>query len=287
MKLATIRLRGGETAAVASARGWVPLAAVNELAGRNWSGDLLALLEHGQYEELHVWYRDGGAARLEEGPAVPREEAVYAPPYRRPRKIWGVGANYREKAEDMAVTPPDGEPICFLKPDTSLIGPDDAILLPAGAGRITAEAEIGIVIGRACKHVPEAEAMRVIAGFTPTLDMTAQDIHARNPRFLGRAKCFDTFFSFGPELATPDECPGLADWTLETVLNGKRVHANTAERMIYSIPFLVAYFSSMMTLLPGDIIMTGTPGSAPLAPNDWAECRIAGFAPLRNPVKPE
>lgn len=287
MRLAVIRLPEGETAAVAATAGWVPLQAVNERAGRSWSPDLMALLESGGFEELRAWHRDGGSVLLERAPAIPREQAVYGPLYRRPRKIWGVGANYREKAEDMAVTPPDGEPICFMKPDTSLIGPGDVIRLPAGAGRITAEAEIGIVVGKACKHVPETEAMDVIAGFTPTLDMTAQDIHARNPRFLGRSKCFDTFFSFGPELATPDECPEPADWKLETALNGKTVHADTADRMICSIPFLVSYFSSMMTLLPGDVIMTGTPGSAPLAPDDVAECRITGFEPLRNPAKPE
>ncbi|SFJ49622.1 2-keto-4-pentenoate hydratase/2-oxohepta-3-ene-1,7-dioic acid hydratase (catechol pathway) [Paenibacillus sp. UNC496MF] len=287
MKLASVNVGGRERAAIAADGGYVLLETLNAASGSAWSGTVAGLLAKEEVAALNAWYREGGAAKVGALEAIPHAEAKVAPPLRTPPKLWGIGANYAAKAEAMAVTPPDGEPICFMKPATSLIGPGDAIVLPRGPERITAEAEIGIVIGRTCKYVAEADAMRVIAGFTPTLDMTAQDIHARNPRFLGRSKCFDTFFSFGPELVTPDECPAPEAWTVETALNGETAYRTDASRMMYSIPFIVAYFSAMMTLQPGDVIMTGTPGSVPLRPGDVAECRLGGFAPLRNPVVAE
>lgn len=289
MKLATVITEDGrEQAAVVTDRGAVPIRRWNEAAGTAWSTDLFALLANGELDALREWLRSGGGAEMAEKlEPLPPERTVYGPLYRRPRKIWGIGANYWAKAADMAVTPPEGEPICFLKPDTALIGPGDAILLPAESEQVTAEAEIGIIIGKTCKHVSVEEALGAVAGFTTTLDMTAQDIHARNPRFLGRSKCFDTFFSFGPHLVTPDECPAPEEWTVETVLNGSVVHRSAVAHMIYPIPYIVSYFSGMMTLLPGDVIMTGTPGSVPIKPQDTAECRIAGFSPLRNPVRAE
>ncbi|MFC5468001.1 fumarylacetoacetate hydrolase family protein [Cohnella suwonensis] len=284
MRIASIKIDGAEKAAIVAGDGLVLIETVNAAQNKIWSGDLLGLLANGELTELNAWYRNAGRSILDQLEAIPFGSARYAPLFRQPPKIWGIGANYIAKAEQMAVTPPDGEPICFMKPATSLIGPGDAIILPEQSNRVTAEAEIGIVIGATCKHVSEADAMNVIAGFAPTLDMTAQDIHARNPRFLGRAKCFDTFFSFGPHLVTPDECPVGEQWTVETVLNGKSAYKSDSTNMIYSIPFIVSYFSRMMTLQPGDVIMTGTPGSVPLSPNDIVECRIGGFEPLRNPV---
>ncbi|MBB6732031.1 fumarylacetoacetate hydrolase family protein [Cohnella zeiphila] len=289
MRLATVRIGGREEAAVVTAGGLVTVRLLNEAAGTGWSRDVQGLLERGELEVLDGWLAGEGKSELArlEAQAIPSVRALYAPLYRRPRKIWGIGANYRAKAEDMNVVPPDAEPICFLKPDTSLIGPGDAIELPPEEGRFTAEAELGIVIGRTCKYVSEAEAPGVIAGFAATLDMTAQHIHARNPRFLGRSKSFDTFFSFGPELITPGEIEDLGSLRVETVLNGRITHSASVADMIYSPWFIVSYFSRMMTLLPGDVIMTGTPGSTDIREGDAAECRIGGFAPLVNPVRPE
>ncbi|QHW29472.1 fumarylacetoacetate hydrolase family protein [Paenibacillus rhizovicinus] len=284
MRLATIVSGGREEAAIVTGAGLVPLRLVNEAAGTGWSEELLGLLSRGELDALESWSRGEGAPLLRRLEAIPASEAVYAPPYRHPRKIWGIGANYRAKAADMKVTPPDAEPICFLKPDTSLIGPGDAIVVPAGSGRVTAEAELGIVIGRTCKNVPEAEAERFVAGFVATLDMTDQDIHARNPRFLGRSKSFDTFFSFGPELVTLQDVRDSESLRVETVLNGQVVHGAFVADMIYPLRQVVAYFSRMATLLPGDVIMTGTPGSVEIREGDLAECRIGGFAGLANPV---
>ncbi|NBD23826.1 fumarylacetoacetate hydrolase family protein [Paenibacillus glycinis] len=284
MKLASIKADGLEKAAIVTAGGYVLVETLNAATGSAWSETLAGLLGNEETAGLNAWYREGGALQAERLETIAFADAACGPLLRNPPKIWGIGANYAEKAEEMAVTPPDGEPICFMKPTTSLVGPGDAIVLPRGEHRVTAEAEIGIVIGRTCKYVSEADAMGVVAGFTPTLDMTAQDIHARNPRFLGRSKCFDTFFSFGPHLVTPDECPAPGQWTIETALNGVTLYRSDVTRMIYSIPYIVSYFSGMMTLRPGDVIMTGTPGSVPLRPGDVAECRLGGFAPLLNPV---
>jgi 2-keto-4-pentenoate hydratase/2-oxohepta-3-ene-1,7-dioic acid hydratase in catechol pathway len=125
--------------------------------------------------------------------------------YRRPRKIWGVGLNYVEHAGDLSESAPADKPASFMRPDTTIIGPGEEIVLPDQSERVTAEAQLALVIGREAKDVPEEDAPSVVAGFTTVLDMTAEDILKRNSRYLTRAKSFDTFFSFGPELVTPDE----------------------------------------------------------------------------------
>ena len=132
--------------------------------------------------------------------------------------------------------------------------------------------------------ISEDEAPGYVAGFAAALDMTAADIHARNPRYLTRAKAFDTFFSFGSELVTPDELADPLDLEVCTALNGAVAHRNRVFNMRYRPWFAVAFHSRYMTLLPGDILLTGTPGAVDLRDGDEAECRIAGFRPLRNPV---
>jgi 2-keto-4-pentenoate hydratase/2-oxohepta-3-ene-1,7-dioic acid hydratase in catechol pathway len=285
MKLATIKLDGLEKGAIVTDRGFVLLETISMTEYRLGSTELFGLLQLDELDGLNAWYQNGGSERLKQLDIIPFDAATYAPPYRNPRKIWGIGMNYWQKAEDLASSPPDMEPICFMKPDTSLIGPNEYIRLPAISNKVTAEAELGLVIGKICKEVPESEAMSVVAGYVPTLDMTAQDIHAKNPRFLGRSKCFDTFFSFGPHLVTLDECRETESLSIETILNGDVIYSNTISNMIYKLPFIVSYFSAMMTLLPGDIIMTGTPGSTVIREGDIAACRIEGFETLRNPVK--
>jgi 2-keto-4-pentenoate hydratase/2-oxohepta-3-ene-1,7-dioic acid hydratase in catechol pathway len=284
LKLATLKLEGLEKGAIVTDNGFVLLETVSATDYQLKSTELFGLLQNDELDDLNVWYQHGGRERVEQMDTIPFEAAVYAPPYRYPRKIWGIGMNYWQKAEDLASSPPDMEPICFMKPDTSLIGPNEYIMLPAISDRVTAEAELGLVIGKVCKEVSESEAMSVVAGYVPTLDMTAQDIHAKNPRFLGRSKCFDTFFSFGPHLVTLDECLETDSLAIETILNGDVIYSNAISNMIYKLPFIVSYFSAMMTLLPGDIIMTGTPGSSLIREGDIVACRIAGFEPLQNPV---
>ncbi|MEK4436275.1 fumarylacetoacetate hydrolase family protein [Paenibacillus sp. FSL K6-2862] len=284
MKLVSLKHGDGEQAAIEHAERFFLLEEINRAEGSSWGTSVMEILQQGQLEELIQWYQRHGDRAVSSIPFIPLEGAISAPLFRHPRKIWGIGMNYVQKAIDLASTPPEREPVCFMKPDSSLIGPEEYIQLTAQDVNVTSEAELGIIIGRTCKNVPEERAKEVIAGFAATLDMTNQDIHARNPRFLQRSKVFDTFFSLGPQLITPDEIGDLQSLVVETVLNDEVIHSNTVSHMMYHPWFIVSYFSQMMTLYPGDVIMTGTPGSARIQQGDVAECRISGFMTLRNPV---
>lgn len=207
-----------------------------------------------------------------------------APLYRYPRKIWGIGLNYKEHAGDLEAIHPTDEPASFMKADTTIIGPNDTILLPAASERVTAEAEIAVVIGQKCRNVDIADAEAYIAGYTTVIDMTAEDILQKNPRFLTRAKNFDTFFSFGSEFATPDELPNLATRRVCTWRNGEAVRENVIGNMTFSPTYLVSFHSQVMTLLPGDIISTGTPGAVVIQSGDEVVCTVDGLRPLHNDV---
>jgi 2-keto-4-pentenoate hydratase/2-oxohepta-3-ene-1,7-dioic acid hydratase in catechol pathway len=197
LRLVTIRRGGREEAAVVLPDGVAPVREAGVLSRE--SADLLSLLESGRFYELKEAY-DRGEVR---GGAS--SQRSFTPLYRRPRKIWGVGLNYVEHAGDLSESAPADEPASFMRPDTNIIGPGEEIVLPDQSERVPAEAELTLVIGREAKNVPEEDAPSVVAGFTTVLDTTAEDILRRNPRYLTRAKSFDTFFSFGPELVTPDE----------------------------------------------------------------------------------
>jgi 2-keto-4-pentenoate hydratase/2-oxohepta-3-ene-1,7-dioic acid hydratase in catechol pathway len=276
LRLVTIRQGGREEAAVVLPDGVVPVREVGGLSRED--ADVLALLESGRFYGLKEAYGRGEAR------GAASSQPSYAPLYRRPRKIWGIGLNYAEHAGDLSETAPADEPASFMRPDTTIIGPGDEVVLPAQSERVTAEAELAIVIGREAKDVPEEDAPSVVAGFTTVLDMTAEDILRRNPRYLTRSKSFDTFFSFGPELVTPDEIEDVEALEVSTVLNGEVKRTNTVSNMIFSPWWLVSFHSQIMTLLPGDVISTGTPGAVVIQDGDVAECRISGFEPLSNPV---
>lgn len=286
MKLVTIAHKGREQVAFLTDRGMIPLAWLNEQEGTAWNTDLFTLLQQERLNSLRHWYTSGGQEHLDRAPALLAGEVSYRALYRQPGKIIGVGMNYLAKAIELSGRPPEDEPVIFLKPDTSLIGPGEAIHLPTGAGQITAEAELAIVIGHTCKKLREEEAMSVVAGYTTALDMTAKDIHARNPRFMQRAKSFDTFLSLGSSLSTPDEYDNLPNLEIETILNGQVTHSNSVSRMIFSPAYLISFLSHVMTLQPGDVILTGTPGSVVIEPGDKVGCRIAGLETLNNSVEP-
>lgn len=286
MKLVTIAHKGREQVAFLTDRGMIPLAWLNEQEGTAWNTDLFTLLQQERLNSLRHWYTSGGQEHLDRAPALLAGEVSYRALYRQPGKIIGVGMNYLAKAIELSGRPPEDEPVIFLKPDTSLIGPGEAIHLPTGAGQITAEAELAIVIGHTCKKLREEEAMSVVAGYTTALDMTAKDIHARNPRFMQRAKSFDTFLSLGSSLSTPDEYDNLPNLEIETILNGQVTHSNSVSRMIFSPAYLISFLSHVMTLQPGDVILTGTPGSVVIEPGDEVGCRIAGLETLNNSVEP-
>ena len=286
MRLATIRHQGKETAAIVSADGLITLEELNRATDSVWSTDLLTLITSGQFAALKSWYHHGGGAKLQQQPVtwIPLD-ADYAPPYRRPRKIWGIGLNYVEHARDLSETAPSAEPASFMKPDTAIIGPGETIRVPLQSERTTGEAELGIVIGQRCKDVPQDQAYRVVAGFVPIIDITAEDILQRNPRNLTLSKSFDSFFSFGPHLVTPDEIEDPLSLQVATYLNGQLHRRNVVANMTFRPDFLIAFHSRVMTLLPGDIISTGTPGAVVISDGDLVEARIDGFPTLANPVR--
>jgi 2-keto-4-pentenoate hydratase/2-oxohepta-3-ene-1,7-dioic acid hydratase in catechol pathway len=284
VRLTSLRMDGAEPAALVRPSGAVLLTAVNEALGTTWAGTVQELLELGQVEHLRDWVGGAPSGLLDEL-AIPQDQLVHAPLYRRPRKIWGIGLNYVEHAADLSEKAPSTEPASFLKPDTAIIGPGDAIRIPPQSQRTTAEGELGVVIGKQCKDVDEADAASVVAGFTTIVDMTAEDILEKNPRYLTRSKSFDTFFSFGPELVTVDEVPDVDALEVSTIHNGEVHRRNVVSNMTFRPWWLVAFHSRVMTLLPGGIISTGTPGAAHIRPGDTAGCSIVGFRDLSNPVE--
>lgn len=270
-------------AAVILPGGAVPVNEIQGTSSSGWPADLLSLLEDGSFQELKAGYDDRGMEN-QTGDLVPLDRVSYAPLHRRPRKIWGIGLNYVEHASDLNETTPSEEPASFMRPDTTIIGPGEEILLPEQSKKVTGEAELGLIIGRKAKDVSEEEAPSVVAGLTTILDMTAEDILRRNPRYLTRAKSFDTFFSFGPQLVTLDEVGEIGDLKVATVLNGEPRRENRVSNMTFSPWFLVSFHSKVMTLLPGDVISTGTPGAVEIRDGDVLSCWVEGFEPLFNPV---
>lgn len=285
MRLMTIINRGKEQAAVAMENGIFLIQDLNDAYLKQWPTDVMTLLESGQMEKLDLWLDELGEPGKAKLRIPPLKDAEFAPLYRHPRKIWGIGLNYVEHASDLSETAPNTEPASFMKPDTSIIGPNDTIQIPLQSERTTAEAELGIIIGKTCKDVSEREAENVIAGYTTVIDMTAEDILQKNPRYLTRAKSFDTFFSFGPYLVTPDEIDDVHQLQVSTMINHELHRKNVVSNMTFRPWDLVSFHSKVMTLLPGDIISTGTPGAAVIRDGDVVACHIDGFEPLVNPVK--
>ena len=217
-------------------------------------------------------------------PAAPLDHPQLVCPLRRPPKIWGIGLNYRAHAQDLGVAVPD-EPASFMKPATTLIGPGDTILLPPQSQRVTAEAELALVLGRRAAGISEHEVPSVLLGYVPVIDMTAEDILQKNPRFLTRAKSFATFLSAGPWIATADEIPSPGGLRVTTLRRGEAVASNTVSDMRFAPAMLVAFFSRVFEWEPGDLLLTGTPGATVIEDGDEAGCRIDGFPDLRNPVR--
>lgn len=276
MRLSTIVLENREQAAVVLPAGLVPVSTINSQLKKNWPMDLLGLIERGIDNQLE---QDA----LQIGNPIHPNSAKIAPLYRRPRKIWGIGLNYLDHAKDLNAPYPTA-PASFMKNDNTIIGPGDAIQLPPQSERVTAEAELGLIIGKTCRAVSEADAVKYLAGYCLIIDMTAEDILQINPRFLTRSKNFDTFFSFGPELITPDEVPDVLGLTVGTYNNGKLHRENQVRNMAFPPDYLVSFHSHVATLYPGDIISTGTPGAVIINAGDVTECRIDGLGVLSNPV---
>jgi 2-keto-4-pentenoate hydratase/2-oxohepta-3-ene-1,7-dioic acid hydratase in catechol pathway len=197
-----------------------------------------------------------------------------------PTKIVAIGLNYREHATEMGAPIPD-EPRIFLKPTTAIIGPDDPIVLPPQSTRVEHEAELAVVVKKRCRNVPAERVRDYVLGYTCLNDVTARDIQARD-RGPTRAKAFDTFCPLGPCIATDIEPNAV---TVEAFVNGIVRQSGSTKDFVFPVDDIVARIAEVMTLLPGDVIATGTPaGVGPLTAGDRVEIRIDGVGSLKNPV---
>ncbi len=284
VRLATIRLNNEEQAVIIRNDKVVLLHHLNERLNKQYPLSLLSLIEMNLLQSLK---QDCERLQEEHWAAIQTfslHEVEFVAPYRNPTHVFGVGMNYVEKAQDLQAIPVDHAPVCFLKPATSLIGMNENIVLPSVSKRVTAEGELSLIIGKRCFEVSEEEALDYVIGYTTSLDLTASDIHAQNPRFIQMSKLCKGFFSFGPEINMLEHASDLDALCVETVQNGKVVHRNSVQNMIYRPAFIVSYISRFVELQPGDIIMTGTPGSFLVTKGDVAACRITGLHALQNEV---
>jgi 2-keto-4-pentenoate hydratase/2-oxohepta-3-ene-1,7-dioic acid hydratase in catechol pathway len=208
-------------------------------------------------------------------------DAVKLLPPSTPSKIVCVGRNYAEHAKELGNEAPK-HPLIFLKPPSSVIAPEEPIVMPAISQRVDYEGELAVIIGRRC-YQPAAEenSADYILGYTCLNDVTARDLQKLDVQFT-RAKGFDTFCPFGPILET-ELLPSRV--TLETFVNGIRKQSGHTSEMIFSVDAIIRFIAQVMTLEPGDVIATGTPsGVGPLAAGDVVEVSISGIGTLRNPV---
>ena len=197
-----------------------------------------------------------------------------------PTKIVALGLNYHSHAQEMKIPIPT-EPLIFLKPSTAVIGPEDNIVCPESSQRVDYEGELGVVIKSRAWRVPTREAMNHVLGYTCFNDVTARDLQSRDKQW-SRAKGFDTFAPIGPCIETELD-PGNVE--VKAYLNGELKQQASTSDLVFSVPELVSFISQVMTLLPGDIIATGTPsGIGPMKPGDTVEVKIEPIGTLRNYV---
>lgn len=198
-------------------------------------------------------------------------------------KVVAVGKNYAEHAAEFdGVVPP--EPLIFLKPNTSVIGPGEPIIRPVLSSNVHFEGELAVVIGRICRKVPVERAAEVIFGYTIANDVTARDLQRSDGQWA-RAKGFDTFCPLGPWIVTHLAPAEAGDLTLVTSVDGEVKQDANTNQMVYPIAELIAYISAFTTLLPGDVILTGTPaGVGPLVAGQQVSIEIDGIGTLTNPV---
>lgn len=243
----------------------------------------------GDYNEQ--FFADNGLARLEEFVKANRGRLIPVPagrrlgsPVARPSKIVCVGLNYAKHAQETNAPIP-AEPILFFKSTTSLVGPNDNIIIPRDSVKTDWEVELAVVIGRKASYVEESEAMDYVAGYALHNDVSEREYQLERGGTWDKGKGCDTFAPVGPFMATKDEIRDPHNLRLWLSLNGKTVQDSNTNDFIFNIPFLIAYISRFMTLLPGDIISTGTPsgvglGMKPnvyLKPGDVMELGIDGL----------
>ncbi len=216
------------------------------------------------------------------GERVPISDVALLAPVIPRSKVVCVGRNYRDHAAELGNDVP-AEPMLFLKPNTSVIGPGDAISLPPQSERVDFEGELAAVIGKIAKNVPADKALDYVFGYTIGNDVTARDLQKTDGQWA-RAKGFDTFCPLGPAIETDFDPTG--DAVVTTRVNGEVRQQGPISDMIFSLADIIAYASAAFTLLPGDVILTGTPaGVGPFEAGDVVEVEISGLGILRNPAR--
>ena len=220
------------------------------------------------------------------GQKIPLDDVRLLAPVIPRSKVVCVGRNYAEHAKEMAAlfggdgSVPD-EPLVFLKPNTAVVGPDDAIVHPTYTNDISFEGELAIVISRICKDIPAADAEKVIFGYTIANDVSARDLQVKDNQWA-RAKGSDTFCPLGPWIETSLD---PANQNITTAVNGEVLQRGNTGDMHYQVPSIIEYITSFTTLLPGDVVLTGTPaGVGTLKPGDDVTVTIDGIGTLRNRV---
>lgn len=240
-------------------------------------------------DELHYGVIEGEAVALlsshpfgpfePEGRVLPLADVRLVAPVL-PSKVIAVGKNYADHAREMGSEVP-AAPMIFLKPSTSVIGPGDPITLPWQSEQVEHEAELAVVIGRLCRDVPEDRVSEVVLGYTCANDVTARDLQRTDGQW-GRAKGFDSFCPLGPWIETSVD---LDDADISCLVNGEVRQGGSTGDMVRDVVELVSWISSVMTLLPGDVILTGTPaGVGPIVAGDTVSVSIDGIGTLTNPV---
>ncbi len=200
-----------------------------------------------------------------------------------PTKIVAIGLNYRDHAAELGMDVPE-EPLIFLKPPSSVIGPGDEIVLPEMSSQVEHEAELGVVIGKRAKKVSRENALSHVLGYTCVNDVTARDLQKKDVQFT-RSKSFDTFCPLGPWIAT-DVDP--SDLEVSCRVNGEKRQSSRTSQLVHDVAELVSFISRIMTLNPGDVISTGTPfGVGLLAPGDEVVVSVEGIGELINKVTTE
>ena len=200
-----------------------------------------------------------------------------------PTKIICIGENYAEHVAEMGGATP-ANPVMFLKPNTTVIGPNIPIKLPVDSSRVDYEGELAVVVGRPCKDVPAAQAASVLLGATVANDVTARD-HQQADGQWTRGKSHDTFCPLGPWIETGMDPAALGDLAIRTELDGRLVQESRTALLRHGVPALVEWISRVMTLLPGDVILTGTPGGVgPMSAGQSVSVTVEGVGTLTNPV---
>jgi acylpyruvate hydrolase len=246
-------------------------------------------------KEVLAFARDlqGGGGALARAVIHPLQAVRLRAPIQNPRKIICLGLNYRDHAQETKLEIPS-DPILFSKYPSAIIGPEDPILLPSVSREVDYEAELTFIMARKGRHIPKAQALDYVAGYTIMHDVSARDYQMRKPGGQWMSgKTFDTFAPLGPALVTQEDIPDPHVLDISCTVSGERLQVSNTKHLIFSVPDIVAYCSHIFTLEPGDVIATGTPGGVGFArkpprflkDGDMVVIDIQGIGALRNPVR--